>query len=803
MALVVAGLSVSAQERGANNMRISLGSLTVAPSALANGGCLQIPVLIRDLGTAGGGDGFDLSQITFTVQIQGDTSVIAGGLDQQFLAANGFTNGDTTGITNPATDLTQQGGATANVTCSNGINQATLGSGPAIDFPAGQPDLVNVQTSIGGNNSIKQATLLDFSFTTPLGTTDPSADQLVGVIELPIIANPGTAQLTVRLVPDAEVDGGNIFGYETDSRAQINEDFELGSNATIKIFEAVDCSGAVAADGLTGGASGTDIAIDYQDPAFGGNGGTVNFTFTHPTTVGQIRVTGNDGFDRTIAADASGTTTLSINTATDGSPAASNTSTTYSVTYGVEFPPASGTFAFGSACAVNVTWNAPTATIAADPDAPQPNDPVNFDISLTNVVVQGGNQVGTFTTPGGANTTITVADVTNNAGNLVSVNNFGAIANVDPATDAGTYTVSTTGPHGQTASGTDAIGFECPDSDDFNMSSANVSNNTDVLVGGTVTVTPDTSAVAVLGYDFAYAGHNGGAAVENQTGALNFNAVAGQDNFYVRARGFGEVSPGNFAACFQPSAAGDNIVENPLPGVTGFWYEYSIDWAPAVCADGANAQLQLGGGSVPPFDVGQNITVELVGLSGGSVDINRELNILSATISGVAFTQTNPGRWVANNVPATIGMQVMIVGVDGTQQTCSQSFLTVDDFNCTVESATFFASLNQAVTFVGTQGCTFELYQSSTPGMTDVSGLSPVSTVTVTDDRGDGFGSATFPNFVAQPDSYYYIVIAGDTTVLSSSAGATVPTLGEWGMIFFVTLLMGAALVTMRRQRNA
>jgi hypothetical protein len=51
-------------------------------------------------------------------------------------------------------------------------------------------------------------------------------------------------------------------------------------------------------------------------------------------------------------------------------------------------------------------------------------------------------------------------------------------------------------------------------------------------------------------------------------------------------------------------------------------------------------------------------------------------------------------------------------------------------------------------------------------------------------------------------DVYYFITAAGDTTVIATTS-LTVPTLGEWGMMAFLTLMLSASLIAMRRRRIA
>ena len=69
----------------------------------------------------------------------------------------------------------------------------------------------------------------------------------------------------------------------------------------------------------------------------------------------------------------------------------------------------------------------------------------------------------------------------------------------------------------------------------------------------------------------------------------------------------------------------------------------------------------------------------------------------------------------------------------------------------------------------------------------------------------DGSTVVSLPNFT--PDAVYYTTRPGETGIANAIDGVvsnrTVPTLGEWGLLAFITLLMGAALVMMKKQRTA
>ena len=78
-----------------------------------------------------------------------------------------------------------------------------------------------------------------------------------------------------------------------------------------------------------------------------------------------------------------------------------------------------------------------------------------------------------------------------------------------------------------------------------------------------------------------------------------------------------------------------------------------------------------------------------------------------------------------------------------------------------------------------------------------------VGNVTIVDGVGISDGSFGSDVFDAEPDTVYAIGDPNNGSVPTVPGVTTVPTLGEWGMIFFILLLMAVALTHMRRQRLA
>ena len=100
--------------------------------------------------------------------------------------------------------------------------------------------------------------------------------------------------------------------------------------------------------------------------------------------------------------------------------------------------------------------------------------------------------------------------------------------------------------------------------------------------------------------------------------------------------------------------------------------------------------------------------------------------------------------------------------------------------------------IGELITIVGTPNGTVGLYEW-------VDGHWVLVDVVTLDGTGFGISDVT-----AQPDTTYGVGSPDGTVPPDAGTEiSTVPTLGEWGMIFFVLLLMAAALVSMRRQRLA
>lgn len=102
---------------------------------------------------------------------------------------------------------------------------------------------------------------------------------------------------------------------------------------------------------------------------------------------------------------------------------------------------------------------------------------------------------------------------------------------------------------------------------------------------------------------------------------------------------------------------------------------------------------------------------------------------------------------------------------------------------------TLEGSVGETLVATGTPGCVFDLYE--TGGDPDPMNWTFLGTFTVP------VSGTIDTGVVAEEDSMY--VTSNGGVVLSGSPLVTVPTLGEWGLIFMITLLAGAGIVMKRR----
>jgi hypothetical protein len=726
-------------------IKLVIGDLTVDPADVSSGACIQVPIMINDPDI----NGRLLKDITFTVEISGDTGVINGLISDSFLVANAFGAGATfTGIRNPGVDLTNVN-AEPTPSCSLIFNQATQGSGPTIDFEAGNANATWFINNNGGGVGRKSGFVINFGGQT-IGTTVMNSNQLVGILEIPINAAPPPSQLVVTATPNAMVTDANIYTYDDGTRVDgngdrvnITEDFDLSmAVGTINIVAPINCApGDVT---ITDNYGGTPGALNWRDVVadVDNNGGDITLTIDHSANVEEIRIATAGG---DIIVPATGTqTVVNLNTEDDAFPSAAVTTNNFQVFFRFDFM--GMTVESDTPCSESVTW----AAAAADLTGPVPQiigNSFTFDITLTNARSAAG-VFGTLTPPSGPAINLTSPTNINAETNVLTFQHtIPMLAN----SDAGTWTLNTAGPGvGNTASDTFIISFNCPTG-----TTASAANP--VTIGGSVLVT--FSSTDQLGWRVEYPIGNV-VFTTNDPMVTSFNVTnitAANNMVRVCATGFGGSPPGACEDCV----------------------DVTLVYANPTCM-----ASQSPDSTVTPVDVGTVITLTLTTTGADS-----------ATLEGVPMTPVSgtPGTtdmvvWEATHVAVTdTTLQATATNPDGVETTCD----FVIDINCIDPEIVSVARVGQiGITISGTPDCdyTVRIINHNTGSSNDY-------TVTV---GANGLGSL---EVVVPPDAWIEVGQLGIPVVTDSVM--TVPILGNWGFAAFVLLLVGIGVFFIRKRRLA
>lgn len=741
--LVIAGMpKVRNQNKGASAILLKIGSVTVAPSSLTSGGCIQVPVIINDPST----NNRDLRDITVTLEISDPSNVISGGIAANMVVANGFSptgaGTGTVGLTSPGTNLANSNG-TATPNCSAVFNQATEGQGPALSFAGNTNTFANWSiNNNGGGVGRKVCFLADLVGNANIGMIPQNTDTLVIVLEIPIISSPGQAQITIQ--PFVGLDT-NFYTYDSGvrdehgNRVQVQEDFQLpASPATVNIFDPVDCAGATT----------SPTNPTWADPQDGGIGGALTFNFPGTALADQIHLTSSDGLD-VIIPSAGATTTYSIDTANDSSPT-SGADRTYTATYQVEFPPGSDEYVDGTPCAINPTWADASAAMAWDPQ-PVFAQATTLDITLTNAVYggvtkKGGPRYANLTGPNGVNVDLTVPSSGGGTNVLVfnDVISIGSVSNVH----VGTYTVTGIGPDGNSFSEDIVLTLEPPDNQTV------CANITAADIEGSVTI-PLAGNDGTVDFTVIYDGTTYDDLPEGDF-VLN-NIVGDVTSVTIRANGF--------------DSNGDPVFDEIV---------CDINYNLPTCVASQDPE-----GTV---DVGTVIDLSLA-----------TTNAVAVTINGVPMTPSvDPDdnynvTWSAQHTAIMdTTVTAVVTNADGETTTCSW----IIDINCIDPTIVSVAPVGQSgITIYGTFGCTYtvRIIQHNTGASNDYD----VEITTLTNPAlNEGTGTL---NVVIPPDAWIEVGQEGIPTVTDMIA--TVPTLGEYGMMAFVLLLMGAGMYIIRKRQ--
>jgi len=735
--------------------------LTVSPSDITTTKCVQVGLFM----TYEGASDSDWSQVTSTLDYTLPSGTFLDGDPFVTVSKYAAAPGDP-GLTDPGTVITNGKAETTPCVPADIINSVNQNLGADINFHFGNGTSL---TSELVNTGTGRITLSALNFGGTMYTLQPGVEVLYAVVEFPLATGEGTGQIDIEFTPDAVVADGNIISDGVTTLNAVTDD------GFIQVFETVDCGDATSfvdvTDNTGGGSVSTmgtpnqTIGIDYLDPDFGGVGGDITFDTTFGNGVIAYQITGDDGYDSGMVSVAGpGTDTLTINTQGDGSPSTANPTTVYSITYFVlgldGITPVGGT-----PCQVTVNWN-PASCVLTWVNNGIGGSNSTLTLALTNGVATAGNYAQ-IDVPDGATglaDPILVTNATTVAGTAGGTVTFTVIdQSIPDASWAGAYTASGlasgNGPKAETCS--DTIGFVCPGDVDT-MSSV----DGPVSIGGDITVNLGSSG-DTQDYDVTYNG-------------TTTNVDAAMPSVTLVGVVVGDVTTVTVTA--------NGVGPDGLPCSDSA--DFDLVYAAATC----DTISQSPDSTVTPVPVGTVITI--------TVTTTNATNVLIDGVPATPMSDPNTNlnnTWTANYVATsdtTIDVSVETPGTTPSTANCG----TVDiDIDCMVTS---IVVTPDGIIVTGTPDCDFDIYcagpDAALPVVGNNVGPDAVFLGTVLT---DGSGVAIL-NIEPSPDSVYAATVAG-SPVIGAVTPRTVPTLGEWALIGFITLLLGAAIFFMRRQRLA
>ena len=186
--------------------------------------------------------------------------------------------------------------------------------------------------------------------------------------------------------------------------------------------------------------------------------------------------------------------------------------------------------------------------------------------------------------------------------------------------------------------------------------------------------------------------------------------------------------------------------------------------------------------SVTPVDIGTVLTLTLVTTGAVSATID---GVPMTLVSGTAGTDESLTFEATSTVIMNTTLVATITNPNGETSTCSWEISA----NCEEPTLVSVASVGQTgIEIGGTFGCTYSVFitdkQTGAETIYDVEITSPGGTGTL--------------NIVVPPDSNICVGFQGQPN--PGCSFGTVPTLGTWGLILFVVLLLAGALRMQRRQ---
>jgi hypothetical protein len=525
----------------------------------------------------------------------------------------------------------------------------------------------------------------------------------------------------------------------------------------LQIFETINCGDgtnfAVFDDNIGTGSASTSagnatLDLNYRDNAFGGptGGAQMDVTVNFGNPVIAYQITGSDGFDTgQVSVVSPGSDTLMIN------PDAANASNTYTLTFfvlgldGITPTP-------GSSCTLTQGWNAPSCNATwTNNGIGGPNS--TFDVDLTNTRDVAG-LFAQVDVPDGSIGVTDPIDITAATSFVSGTNGTATLRVIDQSLTptetswAGTWTVMNyANPAGTPGTNCSAnIGFDPP---------VNNSTVSPVAIGSPATVqllgTGD-----IVDWDVDLDGTTSSGLADGST-HVTVNNVTSTSVLTTTANGF-------------------DMGGNPAPDTNTL----TLDYVAPTCVASQNPDS-----TVTPVDVGTVITLTLMTTGAISADLD---GVPMTAVSGVVGVDDNITWEATHTAVADTTLTAVATNPDGETATCTFPI----DINCIDPIIVSIGPLRgTGITIFGTPGCDY------TVRVTDHdSGVSNTATILA---GTDGFG--TDNTLTLSPDSWIEVGQLGLPVVTDSFM--TVPTLGQWGLIAFVSLLMIVGIGIIRKRRLA
>jgi hypothetical protein len=733
-------ITALAQTEGTPSAVFRIEELVVPPSSITATNCIQIGIFVDYSGPTMNWAHYEAS-FDFTLP----AGITIDGTP--FVNVTDFANPPKAGITSPGQVQSNSNGGSTSCAVANIINSATLGGAdvPLATGLGGVPAIVT-------ENVIGMAVdITSLAFSSTFQTVDGES-YLMAILEIPIAGSPSTGQL------DMTFRTGAADNFLTDGVSPLNSTNGLTfDDGFLQIFETINCGDgtnfAVFDDNIGTGSASTSagnatLDLNYRDNAFGGptGGAQMDVTVNFGNPVIAYQITGSDGFDTgQVSVVSPGSDTLMIN------PDAANASNTYTLTFfvlgldGITPTP-------GSSCTLTQGWNAPSCNATwTNNGIGGPNS--TFDVDLTNTRDVAG-LFAQVDVPDGSIGVTDPIDITAATSFVSGTNGTATLRVIDQSLTptetswAGTWTVMNyANPAGTPGTNCSAnIGFDPP---------VNNSTVSPVAIGSPATVqllgTGD-----IVDWDVDLDGTTSSGLADGST-HVTVNNVTSTSVLTTTANGF-------------------DMGGNPAPDTNTL----TLDYVAPTCVASQNPDS-----TVTPVDVGTVITLTLMTTGAISADLD---GVPMTAVSGVVGVDDNITWEATHTAVADTTLTAVATNPDGETATCTFPI----DINCIDPIIVSIGPLRgTGITIFGTPGCDY------TVRVTDHdSGVSNTATILA---GTDGFG--TDNTLTLSPDSWIEVGQLGLPVVTDSFM--TVPTLGQWGLIAFVSLLMIVGIGIIRKRRLA